>query len=150
MADVWPLVQREVAGARLLVAGRRPDPALVALAAQTPGATLVADPPQMEPYFARASVVVVPVAGVTGTRLKILQALAAQRAVVSTPDGAAGLGLAAGRHLLVAPLVQPFAAAVIALLQDGGLQRRLVAAGRQAVVAYAWAQQLTALDGVYG
>jgi glycosyltransferase involved in cell wall biosynthesis len=150
LADVWPRVQREVADARLIIAGRKPDPDLVATVTKTPGVTLVADPPQMEPYFVRATAVVVPVAGVTGTRLKILQALAAGRAVVSTPDGAAGLGLAAGRHLLVAPLVAPFAAAACVALQNEEMRRRLVRAGREVVAGYAWERQLVALDEVYG
>jgi glycosyltransferase involved in cell wall biosynthesis len=103
----------------------------------------------MRPLFAQATVVVVPIASASGTRLKILQALAAGRAVVSTPAGAQGLALTPGRDLLVAPLGDEFAAAVVRLLENDAERAALAAAGRAAVERYAWVNTLPALDAVY-
>ena len=146
---VLPLVQQRQPQVQLILSGRRPHPDLATLAAADPAVTLLPDPADMGPLFVRAQAIVVPLRAATGTRLKILQALAAGRPVISTPAGAAGLDLVPGRHLLVASLVEPFAAGVVALLEDQRLRRRLMANGRSAVAAYDWSRLLPALDAVY-
>jgi glycosyltransferase involved in cell wall biosynthesis len=147
--QVLPRVRALVPSATLTLAGRRPGRDLLALAAAEPAVTLVADPPDMRPLFAQAALVVVPTAAQGGTRLKILQALAAGRPVVSTPAGAAGLGLRPGQHLLVAPLVEPFANACAHLLNHAAARAALAEAGRIAAQAHAWEHALAALDGVW-
>ncbi len=146
---VWPLVRAAVPEARLVIAGRQPSADLRALAAHTPALTLLADPPDMRPLMAAATLMVAPLPAASGTRLKILQALAAGRAVVSTPAGAQGLDLAAGRDLSVAPLVQPFAEEVVRLLGDEAARAALIAAGRDAVARYDWPLVLAAVNAVY-
>jgi len=91
----------------------------------------------------------VPIQGASGTRLKILQALAAGRPVISTPNGAAGLNLEPGKHLMVADLVQPFVEAVAQVLTDANLRGALVRAGREAAPRYDWRRCLPILDSVY-
>lgn len=149
LEEIMPRLRRLVPGVRLIIAGRRPSPELIELVAAVPEATLVADPPDMRPWFARASLVLVPLQGVTGTRLKILQALAARRPVLSTPEGAQGLGLDTGRHLCLAPLGAPFVEAAAALLQDDRQRAFLAAAGAEVVDRYDWQCLLPALDEVY-
>lgn len=83
------------------------------------------------PVLAEAKVCVVPLLSGSGTRFKILEAWAAGRAVVSTTIGAEGLGAESGRHLLVADDATAFAAAILQLLRDPGLRRRLGDAGRE-------------------
>jgi glycosyltransferase involved in cell wall biosynthesis len=146
--QVLAKVRVQIRGAQVVLAGRRPGPGVRALA-QWPGVTLVTDPANMRPLFARASLVVVPTSETSGTRLKILQALAAGRAVVSTPEGAAGLDLVAGRDLAVAPLVDEFAAEVVRLLNDAEARAALAAAGPAAVQGYGWQQVLEGLERVY-
>ena len=76
-----------------------------------------------------------------GTRLKIFEALAMGKAVVSTTVGAEGLSLVPGEHLLVADEPAPFAAAVNSLLRDPARRRALGAAGRKLVEQrYGWPQ----------
>ncbi len=147
--EVLPQVQTAVPNVHVVVAGRLPTPDLRAWAARHPAVTLIADPLDMRPPMAAATLVVVPLAAASGPRLKILQALAAGRAVVSTPAGALGLDLVAGRDLVVAPLVAEFAAAVVRLLTDATERAALVAAGRAAVERYAWPAVLAAVDGLY-
>jgi glycosyltransferase involved in cell wall biosynthesis len=114
-----------------------------------PAASLVADPPDMRQLFARAMLIVVPLARASGTRLKILQALAAGRPVVSTPAGVQGLDLVPGRDLCVAELEDEFAAQIVRLLGDAPARAALAGAGRAAVERYEWRRVLPALDGVY-
>jgi glycosyltransferase involved in cell wall biosynthesis len=147
--SVLPLLQEQLADVRLVIAGRRPGPSLVALAAADPAVRLLPDPDDMRPIFSAATVIAVPLRAATGSRLKILQALAAGRPVVSTPAGAAGLELQPERHLLVAPLVEPFANAVAGLLKDPAARARLVAGGHEAVRSHGWQRLLPALDAVY-
>jgi glycosyltransferase involved in cell wall biosynthesis len=74
-----------------------------------------------------------------GTRLKILEALAAGCPTVSTPVGVEGLRLAAGEHLRVAETPEAFAQAILDLLGDQELRTRLARAGRVAVAErYDW------------
>lgn len=80
--------------------------------------------------LAEAKVCVVPLLSASGTRFKILEAWAARRAVVSTTLGAEGLGARDGEHLLVADDPAAFADAILRLLADPPLRRRLGEAGR--------------------
>jgi glycosyltransferase involved in cell wall biosynthesis len=81
--------------------------------------------------LASARVVVVPMRSGSGTRLKILEAWAAGRAVVSTTLGAEGLDARHGEHLLLADTPEDFAAAVSRLLSSPEDRRRLGRAGRE-------------------
>ena len=93
----------------------------------------------VRPYLARAEVVAVPLRAGGGTRLKILEAMAMARPVVSTTIGAEGLELTAGRHLVIADSPDTFADAVIRLLQRPGERRRMAADARRAVLErYDW------------
>jgi glycosyltransferase involved in cell wall biosynthesis len=95
--------------------------------------------PQIGPYFERATIVVVPLLSGGGTRLKILEAFAAGRAVVSTTIGAEGLDVGHEEHLLVADGAETFAAETTRLLRDGALRaRRAGAARRLAEERYDW------------
>ena len=81
--------------------------------------------------LARAKVVVVPLLAGSGTRVKILEAWAAGRAVVSTTIGAEGLPVERGKNIWIADSAEPMARAVRALLKDEALRRRMGQAGRR-------------------
>jgi glycosyltransferase involved in cell wall biosynthesis len=80
--------------------------------------------------IAACAVAIVPLLSGSGTRFKILEAWAAERAVVSTSIGAEGLGAGDGEHLLIANDAAAFAQAIAGLLDDAALRRKLGAAGR--------------------
>jgi ribosomal-protein-alanine N-acetyltransferase len=67
-----------------------------------------------------------------GTNLKVLEALAMERAVIATPSGCAGLGLHHGADVWIAEKAEDFAQGVIQLLSDRDLRQRVAAAGRRA------------------
>ncbi|PYT14563.1 MAG: hypothetical protein DMF51_08325 [Acidobacteria bacterium] len=129
---VLPRVRREVPEASFSVVGRRPGAGLVA-AAVASDARVTGTVPDVRPYLAEGMVYVVPLRIGGGTRLKIFEALAAGKAVVSTTVGAEGLPLVPGLHFLQADDPGDFAHAVVALLRDPGRRRALGEAGRRLV-----------------
>ncbi|MCX7624236.1 MAG: glycosyltransferase family 4 protein [Thermomicrobium sp.] len=136
--EVWPRIRAVRPSAQCSLVGFDPPAAVQELAA-VPGIEVVGTVADVRPWLARASVVVVPLRSGSGTRLKILEAFAIGRPVVSTPVGAEGLAVEDGRHLLVAEDPVRFADAVLRLLGDIGLQRSLAAAARRLVESeYAW------------
>jgi len=93
----------------------------------------------VRPHMAGGAVYIVPLRVGGGTRLKIFEALAMGKAVVSTTIGAEGLPLTPGTHFFQADTPGAFAAAVIALLRDPERRHRLGRAGRQLVEQrYSW------------
>lgn len=98
-----------------------------------PNVTVVGRVPSMVEYFASAAAVIVPLRAGTGTRLKILEAMAAGTPVVSTAIGAEGLGLEPGRDYLEAETAADFVAAVRLLQDDPECAARLSSRGREIV-----------------
>jgi glycosyltransferase involved in cell wall biosynthesis len=93
----------------------------------------------LRPHLASAAAVVVPLRLGGGTRLKIVEAMAMARPIVSTPLGAEGIDAMPERDILIADEPARFAAAVIRLLDDPALAARLGQAGRAlAVQRYSW------------
>ena len=88
---------------------------------------------QLEPYYSRSRIVVVPLRAGGGTRLKILEAMAFGRPVISTSTGAEGIEVEDGKHLLLANSSQEFVTQTLRLLDDLELQNSLVKNARQLV-----------------
>jgi glycosyltransferase involved in cell wall biosynthesis len=113
------------------IVGPDPPPAVVALG-RLPGVDVVGRVDDVACWYERARVAVVPVRRGAGTRIKLLEALAHARPVVSTTVGAEGLTLQPGCDgLLVADDPRAFAAACRHLLADDTDARRLAGAGRE-------------------
>lgn len=147
---ILPLVQRARPGARLRVVGRRPPAEFARRVAAAPGVEMVGEVADVRPELARAAVVVVPLEIGGGTRLKILEALAMSKAIVSTTVGAEGLDLTAGQHLRIADAPDSFAAAVIALLDARDERERLGRQGCERVrQRYGWEHAAAALEQVW-
>jgi glycosyltransferase involved in cell wall biosynthesis len=137
-------------GPEVLVAGRDPGPELESLAREAPRLRLLGFVPDLAPLYARAGVFVNPMRGGGGTRLKMLEAMAAGKAVVSTGIGAEGLALTPGRDVVVADTAAEFADAVRALLADRGQAERVGRAARALVEArYAWSACLAPIEALY-
>jgi len=140
LETILPLVRREMSGVSLTIAGRNPSPRVLRAAGQA-GVKITGTVDDIRPYIAEAAVYVVPLRVGGGTRLKIFEALAMAKAVVSTPIGAEGLPLQPGEHFLRAEDPAEFARAVTSLLRDPARRRALGAAGRRLVEErYSWAR----------
>jgi glycosyltransferase involved in cell wall biosynthesis len=149
MAEIWPWVRAGAPDARCLIVGQKPAPAVQALERQA-GCRVTGAVEDTRPYIAGASVYIAPLRQGGGTRFKLLEAMALGRPIVSTPVGAEGFPVAAGRELLIAASAAGFAQAVLRLLADRDLARQLGAAGRAFVSArYDWRVIVPALERVY-
>jgi polysaccharide biosynthesis protein PslH len=98
--QIWPHIRKGLEGAELAIVGSNPFPAVLALR-ELPGVTVTGFVPDVRPYYRDALAAIVPLHTGGGTRLKILEAMAAGVPVVSTPLGAEGLDVADGENLLL-------------------------------------------------
>lgn len=147
--DVWPLVHAAEPDTRFVIVGSDPHPRVAALAAQD-GITVTGRVPDVLPYLHGATVFVVPLRMGSGTRLKLLQALAAQRAVVTTSLGAQGVDVQDGVHLRRADTATEFAAAAIDLLRDPARRQQLGRTGANYVRArFDWPVLVPRLLAIY-
>jgi glycosyltransferase involved in cell wall biosynthesis len=135
--DVLPRIHAKFPACRLRIAGRGAEQTCGQLAGKRVEA--LSDVPDMRPHFEEAALVIVPLRAGSGTRLKILEAMAMERAVVSTTVGAEGLNSERGRHLLLADDPEAFASAILKLLGDPALCAELGRAGRELIQGrYDW------------
>ena len=147
LEDILPLVRQASPSARLRIVGRRPPAGLKERIAHCPGVELVGEVADVRPFLSRAAVVAVPLRIGGGSRVKILEALAMGKAVVSTSVGAEGLVVKDGVHLLLADAPSDFAARTVELLKSSEERLRLGENGRKLVVErYSWDQMARALE----
>jgi len=146
--EIWPRIATANPEARCKIIGGRPPPSLLALAG--PRIELTGFVPDLRPHLAAAAAVVVPLRLGGGTRLKIVEAMAMGKAIVSTTLGAEGIEAVAGRDILIEDQPAAFADAVNRLLAEPGLAARIWESARQmAVNRYAWSSAAEALEGFY-
>ena len=115
--QVFPAVLNDCPASRLVVVGKNPSPDILAL--QKDKAVVVTGyVTDVRPYLSKAAVVICPVRFGTGTRIKILEAMAAGRAVVSTSIGCEGLDVVSGKDILITDDTYEMAAVILNLLKD--------------------------------
>lgn len=146
--EILPAVLERHPGARLRIVGTAPSPEVRALAG--PHVELVADAPSVLPHLEEAAVVMAPVRTGGGMRMKVLQAMAAGKAVVTTSRGTEGYtGFGEEPPLAVADSEAEIAAATVALLADDERRLRLGERAREFAERHyspdAWAERLTAV-----
>jgi glycosyltransferase involved in cell wall biosynthesis len=135
-AEIWPGVLARVPEARFRIVGRNPDRRVESLAGSSIDVT--GRVPSVVEHLREAAVVVVPLRIGGGTRLKIYEAMAAGKAVVSTSVGAEGLDVHAGRDLILADSPKAFAESVLRLLEDGNERQRVGNGAAAAANKYSW------------
>jgi sugar transferase (PEP-CTERM/EpsH1 system associated) len=116
--QIWPQILEQVPDASVSIVGRCPSDALLELAARQQKISVTGRVEDIRPHVHHGSVYIVPLRIGSGTRLKIFEAMAMGKAVVSTTIGAEGLPVQPGRDIVLADGAEPFASAVVALLQD--------------------------------
>jgi polysaccharide biosynthesis protein PslH len=135
-ADIWPLVLAKVPEARFRVVGRNPDHRVKAL--ESPFIKVTGRVPSVVEHLREGAVVVVPLRVGGGTRIKIYEAMATGKAVVSTSIGAEGLDVHHGSDIVLADDAAMFAESVIQLLQDADARGRLGKSARHLASKYGW------------
>jgi len=140
---IWPGLREKFPQLRFTIVGTDPAPEVRALASE-PGVEVTGTVPEVTPYYEEAMAAVVPLLAGSGTRLKILEAMAAGVPAVSTPIGAEGLDIAEGENILIVPGDVPgsqekWVAAIEKLVPQDELWVKLAAAGRALVESrYGW------------
>ena len=146
--QMWPRIRKARPEVKLEVVGLDP-PSQVQQLENLPGVQITGFVPDIRPKLWSATATVVPLRLGGGTRLKILEALAAGCPVVSTSVGAEGLSLVDGEHLLLANTPEAFALRVVELLASPDLRENLVDSGRRiARREYDWAMIARRLQSV--
>jgi glycosyltransferase involved in cell wall biosynthesis len=133
---IWPSVRSQAPEARLRIVGRNPGDRVRQLASDV--VEITGRVPSVADHLREASVVVVPLRIGGGTRLKIYEAMAAGKAVISTSVGAEGLDVHHGRDIVLADNPQSFADAVLTLLRDPNLRRKYEKAAAETARQYDW------------
>jgi sugar transferase (PEP-CTERM/EpsH1 system associated) len=147
--EVLPLIQAQRPGTTFTIVGQQPHPRLAPLR-RRPGITITGYVPDIRPYIAGASVYVAPLRVGGGTRLKLLEAMAMGKAIISTTVGAEGFPLSNGEHFLLADEPVPFAQAALDLLGDPARREVLGWAGRVFAQAdYDWRHLVPKLEAIY-
>lgn len=140
VADIFPRLVAAEPTAGLVFVGPMPTPAMLAAAERDRRIVVTGAVPDIRPYLAAATAVAVPLFHGGGTHLKVLEAFAAGRPVISTRKGAEGLAVVPDVHLLLAEDAEQFVAAALAVWRDRELARRLTTQARAVVAAhYSWA-----------
>lgn len=135
--EVLPRIAVARPDVRLQIVGRAPTSAAQALAAKN--VSLVGAVPDVRPYLARASALVIPLRIGGGSRLKLVEAMATATPVVSTRIGAEGLGFQDPEHLWLADDADAFARSTLAALDDPRGAGARAGRGRAfALQHYAW------------
>jgi len=137
-AEIWPQILASFPTARFQIVGRSPHPRvqrLVSSSVQVTGTV-----PSVSDYLRWATVVIVPLRIGGGTRLKIFEAMAMAKALVSTSIGAEGLQVTNGRDILIADDAPSFAASILELLRDRELRRNYEQNAAQLAARFDWSR----------
>ncbi len=134
---IWPLIHARRPELRLVIVGAQPPVHILALRDQ--GIVVTGTVDDVRPFYRTALAAVVPLRVGGGTRLKVLEAMAAGTPVVSTALGAEGLAVAPGQDILIADSAEAMADAVVALQAATPQWQQLVTNARRLVqTRYDW------------
>ncbi|MBE2201446.1 MAG: glycosyltransferase [Anaerolinea sp.] len=145
---VWPLLRGERPSTNWAIVGQKPHARLERLRG-LPGVTVTGWVESVQPYLAGAAVVLMPFRIGSGTRLKLIEAMAAGKAIVSTPIGAEGFPVQHGREILLGETAEGVATAVVRLLNHPEERAQLGRAARQFAQQYDWRVVVPQFDAVY-
>ena len=134
--QVWAEVLAKVPQAKFRIVGRNPDGRVQKR--RSASVEVTGSVPSVLEHLHEAAAVVVPLRIGGGTRIKIYEAMAAGKAVVSTSVGAEGLDVHSGRDIILADDPKAFAESVISLLQDAGARERIGRSAAELASHYGW------------
>ncbi len=145
---IWPLIKQNRPEVSWAIVGQKPHSRLRPVR-EMPGVTVTGRVEQVQPYLFGAKVYILPFRIGSGTRLKLLEAMATGRAIVSTPLGAEGYPVVHDEHLLLASNPADFALQVTYLLSRPAERRRLGEAARKLAQDYDWRRVVNQFERLY-
>jgi len=150
LESIFPQVLAAEPQARLAIVGRKPPQWLADRARECRNVTLHSDVPDVRPFLHRCGAMAVPLRVGGGSRLKILESLAAECPVVSTKIGAEGLCLIPDRHYVEADTPEDMARALVQAMRDPRPIQEMARQGRQAIAdRYDWSILARKLEAIW-
>lgn len=147
---IWPLIKRELPDIQMNLIGSRAPAEVVKLGQVDSQFKVLGFVDDVRPTIARAAVYVVPIRVGGGTRLKILDAMAMGKAIVSHPIGAEGLDVTDGKDIVIAEEPELFAKRVVELVRDVKSRQLISAQARKSVVEkYSWSTIIPKMEQFY-
>jgi glycosyltransferase involved in cell wall biosynthesis len=146
---VWPKIKKAVANAKLWIVGMHMTDYIKNLMSEDIEVT--EGMPDIRDAYRKSTVLVTPIRGPGGTRLKILEAMASALPVVTTTVGAEGLGVESGKEALITDNLNDLVSSAIKVLRNSSIARELGDSGRKFVEKkYTWDVSAEKLDRIYG
>ena len=147
--QILPMIKQKIPGVKFLIVGKNPSLTVQSLATDE-NIIVTGTVDSVIPHYINSSICIVPLRAGGGTRLKILEAMAVGRPVVSTTIGCEGLDVVDGENLLIADTPVQFAEKVIQLINDKQLYQKIANNGRKLVEdKYSWDKIAEKLLAVY-
>jgi len=151
LKEIYPRIKQQKADVKLYIVGGGVPGWLRRLVTGDETVVLTGYVDDPLPYLHRAAVFIAPILSGAGTKLKILEAMAAGKAIVSTSIGIEGIEGEDRKHFLIADCAETFSSGVVSLLGDRYLRERLGAGAReQAMEKYDWRGIFYAISRIYG
>jgi len=139
LTEVYPRIKARLPGVTLTVVGKGVPDGLLALARKIPGVTMTGSVTDVRPYVRKATLSINYVESGGGIALKMLEAMAMRRAVLSNSLGCEGIGAQHGENVFLADGAESFAEAAVLLLQNDTLRQKIADGGYRLVKqTYAW------------
>lgn len=139
ISDIWPLVKVKIPDIKFYIIGQDPPRELINIASEDNGIKVLGYVDDIRPFVAKSAIYVVPLRVGGGTRLKVLDALAQGKAIVSTSIGSEGIEVTDRTNIYLEDTSEGFASSIIELINDDKKRKEL---GRQArklaEERYAW------------
>jgi len=149
LTDIFPIVRGKEPEARVLLVGR--ELGKLGELLRLPGVEAHESVPEVLPWFYEADVLAVPLRQGAGTRIKVLEAMAAGLPVVTTSKGCEGIAAEEGRELLVADAKEAFAEGVLQVLERPELGKILAENARRLVMErYRWENTAEVIENLLG
>jgi len=146
---VWPLITKKLSNVKIWIVGRK-IPEWIRKRSEKGDIKVTENIPDARDAYGSASIMVAPIKGAGGTRLKILEAMAAGLPVVSTKVGVAGLNLTDGKNVFIADTAEAIAQKAIQLLKNKSLASKIGNAGKDHVAKFFdWESIVKLHDPIY-
>ncbi len=146
--NVWPQLRARYPTLTWAIVGQRPLESILALREQ-PGVTVTGRVETIQPYLAGSKVNIIPLRMGSGTRLKLIEAMASASAVVSTQIGAEGFPVEDGRNIMLADSADAFARSISTVLDDNAQRLAFGHAARQFAELYDWRHVSPRFNALY-